>query len=393
METSDYNFSQDLYQRSIIFAAKGRGVKFLEAYSYSPPAWMTVSGEFTGANGYKVDNLDPSNYSAYAAYIADVVKAYDDLWGVKFNTISPVNEPVEGWWVNGGNQEGCNFAAESLDNFLPFVKQAFMVRGLNTSIAAFDSWISNVPKAYSKFSSLTRSVISRLNVHTYQPINQMSYKDSIALRQAVVTLAKSEKKDVHVSEWGPQYLKGSEFDVALIMGRIMNMDVNVLGALSWSYWQAVESYVGEPYWGLLYTSEMDPFPREIYFRKQYYIMMQFSKWIVPGSRIIRTHWSCNAGLLAVYQSKVKRIVLVVTNEYTREFLRTFNFRGFYPANGTTVQVDIYRTSENEEHVYVGKVENLVLPGLFTRRIYRKSTTTYIFFGVTTQPPRRNQTVH
>lgn len=44
----DYDWSADKRQRQVLLGAKARGANLFEAFSNSPPPWMTQSGSVTG---------------------------------------------------------------------------------------------------------------------------------------------------------------------------------------------------------------------------------------------------------------------------------------------------------------------------------------------------------
>ena len=108
--------------------------------------------------------------------------------------------------------------------------------------------------------------------------------------------------------------------------------------------------------------------------------LQFSRWIKPGSIPILTDASCEAGLVTVYQPKLQRLVLVATNELPRALDLTFYITEFSAVNGTTATVQVYRTSELENHQNAD-VFYQPIPGYMPRVVAAKSVTTYLIFGV------------
>ena len=271
-----YNWSHDLPQRAMLFGAKGRGVDILEAFIYSPPAWMTISGSVEGAFELNQGNVNSSEYQAYANYMTDVVKAYDDLWGIRFRTLCPVNEPVEGWWVIGDNQEGANFGASDLNHFLPIVQSALQARNLSTGMAGIDAWAIDTPRSFSKLSKSTIGMLAQINVHSYQPMKDQTYTKYLDFRAAMAQLGSRTGKKLYTSEWGPQFQTGDELAVALILSRTITLDINVMGVYAWSYWLAVEGDPSQPYWGLIKSDWTYTQPFSYVRRKQFYVMMQAS---------------------------------------------------------------------------------------------------------------------
>ena len=103
-----WDWSADADQRWVLAAAIRRGADHVQAFSNSPPWWMTRTGSVTGgADG--AENLKPDAFEPFADYLATVVAHFRQTWGVTFETIDPLNEPSSAWWHHGNWQEGCRF--------------------------------------------------------------------------------------------------------------------------------------------------------------------------------------------------------------------------------------------------------------------------------------------
>ena len=75
----NYDWDADKNQMNVLkAAAKASGEDFLaEAFSNSPPYFMTVSGCSSGNTNSNTDNLRADSYHAFAAYMADVIEHWD----------------------------------------------------------------------------------------------------------------------------------------------------------------------------------------------------------------------------------------------------------------------------------------------------------------------------
>jgi O-glycosyl hydrolase len=73
-----WNWNADARQVAVLteLAAKGQDV-ILEAFSNSPPYWMTKSGCASG-NTDGSNNLKDNAYDLFAGYLTDVVKHFHD---------------------------------------------------------------------------------------------------------------------------------------------------------------------------------------------------------------------------------------------------------------------------------------------------------------------------
>ena len=126
-----------------------KGVTIEEAFSNSPPYWMTNSQSATGANGAG-DNLNPAYTSNFADYLTTVAKYYHDNWGVTFRTLEALNEPASGYWHFGGNQEGCGFAPATQDTMIKALGASLASKGMTyTTVSASDE--TSIDTAVSTF--------------------------------------------------------------------------------------------------------------------------------------------------------------------------------------------------------------------------------------------------
>ena len=362
------------------------GVSDIQAVSYSPPAWMTVSGDNTGAFTYGADNLARANFAPFSAYLRDVVVAYKSLYGITFSSISPTNEPLEGWWVSGNNQEGCNLGPSSVAALLSVVRDTFASAGLKTPIAAVGSY-----EPVSATALVGHAVMDTVSVHGYTHDTSQSYDSASSDRIALAGLARRMGKRVAMSEWGPQNTVTSLLQTALVMAAHISLDVNILEVVSWSYWQAVEMMNGQ--WGLVMAryelaynggSYNGPFVYTI--TKSYYVMMQYSRWITPGMWPIRINHGCQMGVVAAYNARLKRLVIVIQSQQNHPTTITLRLKGFKCKRRRkhTCTVASFRTSLSENHVALD-TSRLKLPGNFVVKVPPLSVTTWVISGMRVPP--------
>ena len=104
-----YDWTADAGQRLVLAESIKRGANLTEAFSNSPPYWMTKSGSVTGQHPDLpggLDNIKPESDGAFTDYLAEVTRHFRDNWGVKFDSVEPINEPSGNWWRFGNHQEG-----------------------------------------------------------------------------------------------------------------------------------------------------------------------------------------------------------------------------------------------------------------------------------------------
>ena len=110
-DESMWDWSADANQRWWLDAIKARVDRpILEAFSNSPPWFMTVSGKVSGAVKGTDDNLGPGLEPLFAAYLARVVDELQRRHGIAFRTLSPVNEPNTDYWFAANTQEGAHWS-------------------------------------------------------------------------------------------------------------------------------------------------------------------------------------------------------------------------------------------------------------------------------------------
>ena len=105
-----FDGTQDENQRNVLLRImEVCGSEFIvEAFSNSPPYYMTESGCSSGAISAGADNLREDQVEAFAEYLAQVVLYYKEHYGVQFQSLSPMNEPNTTYWgAYSPKQEGC----------------------------------------------------------------------------------------------------------------------------------------------------------------------------------------------------------------------------------------------------------------------------------------------
>eukprot|EP00250_Pteridium_aquilinum_P010773 c19620_g1_i1 orf=33-1832(+) len=348
---TSFDWSADERQQRVLFGARDRGANVFEAFSNSPPYWMTLSGSVTGNARWGQDNLNPDYDEAFVDYLTEVVKYYKELWGLQFDYVAPFNEPVEGWWnINRKKktaQEGCNFSVSSIKRLIPKLKKALVEKKLQSKISAFDAWSQNTVRVLQGMDEAVLSAIDQVNVHTYVFITS---REEDARRKQVTDACASIGKKIWMSEYGPLNWRGEDIDVALGLGRHIALDLNELQASAWCYWQVLE--LPGSLWGLLQTSfTYDVQPINLTISKQFYVFMQFTKWIRPGFQIFPVDTFADRFLVAA-SFLDKSAVFVFINESTsyRDYSYDVSIIAPWLSTRCKMEATLFRTSATENHV-------------------------------------------
>lgn len=297
--TWDYDWEQDRNQRNVLekcMNVYGEGL-MVEAFSNSPPYFMTESGCTSGAVSAFRDNLKPDAYGAFARYLADVAEHFSAEWGIRFQSISPMNEPDTAYWsAMSPKQEGCHFdSGASQSRILTALAEALKARGLKDILISGtdETSIDTQLLSWSRLSPEAKAAVSRIDTHTYGGSRRADLRET-AIR---------EGKNLWMSEvdGGETLGKGAgEMGAALWLGQRIVDDLNGLTPSAWILWQVIDSHIsrdgylgrkdtgmvhtGGGYWG---TAVADHDRQELVLTMKYYAFGQFSRYIRPGSRLIR----------------------------------------------------------------------------------------------------------
>ena len=327
-----WDWTADANQRAIlqrIVTSGGTGV-VLEAFSNSPPYWMTNSSCASGATSGANNNLRDDSYDAFADYLTEVVKHYRDTWGITFRTLEPLNEPNATWWVANGGQEGCRFDGAHQPTILKAVNASLTTKGLTgTTVAASDE--NSIDDGYNimrGYDATTLAGMSQMNVHTY----------SGSMRANLRTLATTDGKRLWTSESGPlNQTLTDDTDAAVFMaGRIIT-DLRDMQAEAWVDWQ-----VGDPStnWAS-YT--LNDGQQSFGFLRRFYMHAAFSRYIRPGSTFVDGN---NANMVAAVSPDGSRVAIVVLNSSTTASAGfTFDLTSL-PTVGSAAEVHRVSRTEN-----------------------------------------------
>ncbi|XP_024533552.1 endo-beta-1,6-galactanase isoform X2 [Selaginella moellendorffii] len=371
-----YVWAADARQRSVLLGARARGAQIFEAFSNSPPWWMTMSGSVTGNHNWGQDNLDGKYYTAFVDYLTEVVRYYQDEHDLHFDYLAPFNEPVEGWWnINRSKaaQEGCNFRFSSMRQVVLDVKRALLDKGLSTKLSVFDAWSFNTPKLLRLMDEPLVSAIDQVNVHTY--INFVT-REETARRKEVRQAVSSIGKRLWMSEYGPLNWNGNEWEVAVQVARHISLDINELQPSAWCYWQALE--VPGSLWGLIQCLFTYQGKHDLQIRKQYQVLKHFSRFIRPGFEMLPTEKFADS-LVAARDESGTSLVLVVTNTSSRSKDVSYSTGCVPRIASKAFQASVFRSSASEDFVQLPSLAFTVESPNVVVWIPPKSVTTLVVF--------------
>jgi O-glycosyl hydrolase len=261
-----------------------------EAFSNSPPWWMTNSG----------------------------------------CTVEPFNEPSARWWAANKNQEGCGFKAGQ-SRMINTLGNALATKKLiGTTVSAADE--NSIEEALSQakeYDDSSLAFISQMNTHSY-------YGKSF--RKEFGDLVAKYGKRLWQSESGPlSWPGGNQFDVSLWMADVIIKDIRELHANAWIDWQSLSG-------GIWSSFTTDYGRQKAVPNKRFFMHAQFSRFIRPNSRILT---SDDVNTLVALVPSTGNLVLVILNPLTgpKDYLVDLSrFNQIGPL------ASVYRTSAQEDLV-------------------------------------------
>ena len=369
-----WSWSEDENQRSMMQKAKERGANVFEMFSDSPMWWMnsnrSTSGSDTGG-----DCLAPENYDRFTFYLASVARYSADQWGIKFDSVEPLNEPSADWWKYPGRQEGCHFNIATQQTILESLRRALdRVHLNNLVIAAADE--NNVDaglNTWNNYSTATRSLVGLVNVHGYSNGTEPYRGPNRAeLRRMVGT------KRLWQSEYGDEDASG------YMMAQAIIRDLKELRPTAWIYWQPVEPDVPEYGWGLINANYVDTHDKArsektplVRINRKFYVFGQFTRYIRPGCQLIGIDDPYSS---AAYDRSSRRLVVVkVTDDAPEDADLDLSD---VPAIGDNVEAIATTTSPDtgapdwKLHSELIKIEKRANNKLVNARLWPKSVYTF-----------------
>jgi hypothetical protein len=361
-----YDWTADAAQRKVAQGAQGYGANLLDAVSYSPPYWMTLSGTSQGGtNGAPnlASGYSGSGSGSFADYLATVAQHFAQNWGITFHHIDPLNEPGQSWWTAGdGKQEGCGFTQSGQASMIQSLATALANKGLAaTGVAAMDEFLEGTGNGLStntaaaefyNYDGTTKGNFGRINSHGYS-----SPAGSVALYNAGMLWGKA----VTMSEWGSSDKTGKD-----ISNQIMT-DIDQTHVVAFSIWQ--------PDYPSLLT--IDYTNQSYALNEAYYVYANFTRFIRPGYRFVAIS---DPNSVAAFNEKTQTLVIVTKNWSSTNQSNTYNLNNFSSLGSS---VTVYRTSatENLANVTGATISN----ASFNYTANANSVTTFVISGATYGP--------
>ncbi|XP_021960025.1 endo-beta-1,6-galactanase [Folsomia candida] len=378
----NYNWTRDPRQIAVLKKSIEMGANILEAFSNSPPQWMTVSGCSKG-NYLRFplhDNLDPEKANAFANYVTDVIQHFRTEWNITFEYYAPFNEPfglwpgIGSWFGRDASQEGCNMKMDTMAEVLREMDATFRAKGMDyvTLTGADETQINTAIATANYFSTpevAVQDLLTKINVHGYWDVPRV-YTNR---RDTLNIIAHKGGQKLWMDEMGWASAPGNETAQAMDIARRIISDLKYMMPSAWLYWQIVES-INE--WGVISVPyRFDAKLEEVTVNSGYYGLMQFSKYIRQGMQLI---YVSDGESVAAFDPTAKTLVIVTVHEDATNVTKSFDLNRF---GGDLSIQSVTRSSATEKHESVG--DHVTLGGRkVTLRVPETSITTTVISGVT-----------
>ena len=328
-EKKDFIFNSDTDKNQLavlLEAYKASGDDaYVEAFSNSPPYYMTISGCSSGSKNAISTNLKKSQIVPFAKYLAEVCDYIQTNYKVKIKSLAAMNEPFTNYWrYLSEKQEGCHVSPGKMQSdVLVATANALRERNLNDiTVTASDETNTKLQlKALKKLTPEALDVAGRISTHTYERATSK-----------VGNLAREMGKNIWMSETDWSSVSGEdagEMGPAIWLSEKIIEDMVTIKPSAWVIWQIVAAYIsrvpdskgrldmpGVPdltkgFWG---TAFADIDKEEIYLTQKYYAFGQFSRYIRPGMTIV----NIDKRSIAAYDKSTHKLVLVCVNPKGKE---------------------------------------------------------------------------
>ncbi len=385
-ETKKFVFNSDTDKNQLAvlceaYRASGDDA-YVEAFSNSPPYYMTVSGCSSGSKSAIATNLKKSQVVPFAEYLAEVCDYIQSNYNIRIKSLAAMNEPFTNYWrYFSEKQEGCHVSPGKMQSsVIVATANALKERKLdNITVTATDETNTKLQyKALKKLSDDALEVVGRVSTHTYEKATPK-----------VGDLARNLGKNIWMSETDWSSISGEnagEMGPALWLCEKIIEDMNTISPSAWVIWQIVAAYIsrvpdkkgrldmpGIPdlnkgFWG---TAFADIDNEEIYLTQKYYAFGQFSRYIRPGMTIVHT----DKASLGAYDKNKGRLVLVCVNTKAQDEEVSIAFHTFDEKMRKITPVRTSGDIKDGEHW--NELGTFNAKGEFTYTLRGSSVTTFV----------------
>ena len=268
----EYDFTRDANARRMLDMAVEYGASEVILFCNSPHFSMTASGQASGGLTEYASNLPKENYMAFVDYVLTIADWFV-AQGYPVTAISPINEPQWKWGGDWVGQEGCHYTADETVEVLELFATEMQKRNSPYKLNGPESgelspgYYEYIDKFFA--SEILNDFCDTYSGHSYWIDNKHWIKADVGKKFA----EQYPGKKLEMSEWCelPLTIDSTTVDSGLYMANIIVQDLNLMNAVSWQSWTAVN---GD---GLMELKN-----GELVIYSRYYAYKHFSNFIKQG---------------------------------------------------------------------------------------------------------------
>ena len=340
-----YNWNKEQGYLWFVKKAKAYGVENLIAFVNSPPVYYTQNGLGFKTTKSRYANLKPDKYEAYANFMATVL-AHFNKEGIRFNYISPVNEPQWEWYnkYGEGSQEGSPYTNKEIFEVVKTLDNALSSQKLSTKIlvpeAGMLTYLYNTPansetgsqikEFWQTGSTLYLGDVKHMSnfVAGHGYFTENGLPNTVNVRQHVADTAKKYGVEYWQSEYSmlaDGFKEGSKtnrsaIDCAIFLAKLIYYDLTVANASAWQFWNSYEPGKADfntRYYLLALEPSADFKSGNFRITKNIWALGHYSRFIRSGMvRIDLKPQTDNDLLTSAFYGGKKLVIVIVNNSQT-----------------------------------------------------------------------------
>ena len=348
-----YDWTKQAGEQWFLNAAKARGVKYLLAFTDSPPVHYTANGIAHATTGRSL-NIRKDAMPKFAGFLVDVAAHFKET-GLPLDYISPINEPQHAW--DSDKQEGTPATNEEICEVTRLLGQRLHDKGLATKAAVAEAgmlyslaaarggskaadqikefWDPSSPQYLGSVPNVAH-ILSGHSYFTTWPISkQIDEREKLARRFAQIDPKLAFwQTEYCILESNPETVGGGGRDLgmntALFVARLIHSDLTIANATQWSWWLGVTpSDFKDGLVYLLADDDNDPgkwtalqHDGQVVSSKLLWAMGNFSRFVRPGMVRVDVSYddhrspadaAATVMASAYVDKKTKQLVLVLIN--------------------------------------------------------------------------------
>lgn len=273
-------------------------LKFM-ANPWSPPAWMKTNGSMLGVSNGNTGTLVTADYGPLAQYFVKFIQAYQ-AQGIPIYAITPQNEPE----FAPTNYPGMLWAASNENNFIKNnLSPALANAGLSPKILGYDhNWNDTSYASTLLGDPTTRSVMAGIAWHCYagSPSAMTSVHGSFPTSEVYETECSTGAAVAPINT------------IDLLMQSVQNYARTV------ELWNLALDPNDGPHTGgcpdCLGVVTIDESTGNVTYRSDYYLLGQFSKFVVPGAYHVTSNNVGNVEDVAFKNPDGSKVVVAHNND-------------------------------------------------------------------------------